>query len=176
MMGWQPEVTEITTGIVPTTQHPSMEPARILARHIRELYDGGNWTAVSMKEVLSGVSRQEALARQGDTHTIAELLHHIDYYASAVMGVLQGGPLEAHDRLSFDLDLPVDEGEWREKVERALQRGRHLADVVEGLDATALDGDFDDGKYGSCHRNILGLIEHTHYHLGQMAILRKLIP
>lgn len=152
-----------------------MEPAHILSRHLRELYEGGNWTAVNLKDVLSGVSRQLALARQGDTHTIAELLHHVDYYAAAVLGVLRGGPLEAHDRFSFDLEVPVDEAAWRGQVEIALQRGRELADLVVGLDAAALDGDFDDGKYGSRHRNILGLIEHTHYHLGQMTILRKLL-
>jgi hypothetical protein len=33
--------------------------------------------------------------------------------------------------------------------------------------------DFDDGKYGTVLRNILGLIEHTHYHLGQIVILKK---
>jgi hypothetical protein len=30
-------------------------------------------------------------------------------------------------------------------------------------------------KYGTYQRNFHGLIEHTHYHLGQIAILKKLV-
>ncbi|HAI83731.1 MAG TPA: DUF1572 domain-containing protein, partial [Chitinophagaceae bacterium] len=28
---------------------------------------------------------------------------------------------------------------------------------------------------GTYYRNILGLIEHTHYHLGQIALIKKII-
>jgi hypothetical protein len=28
-------------------------------------------------------------------------------------------------------------------------------------------------KYGSVLRNIMGVIEHTHYHLGQIVLLKK---
>jgi hypothetical protein len=30
-------------------------------------------------------------------------------------------------------------------------------------------------KYGSFYRNIQGVIEHNHYHLGQIVILKKII-
>ena len=151
-----------------------MEPGKILAKHIRDLYDGGNWTSVCMSATLRDISIGLALARQGEAHTIAELLFHINYYVATVLGVLQGGPLEAHDRFSFDLEVPADESEWRAQVEEALQRGRDLADAVEAMDTVQLESDFADPQYGTWHRNILGLIEHTHYHLGQIALLKRL--
>ena len=35
--------------------------------------------------------------------------------------------------------------------------------------------DMADPKYGSWYRNIHGIIEHAHYHLGQIVLLKKLI-
>lgn len=151
-----------------------MEPNLILAKHLRDLYDGGNWTSVCMSATLRDIPIGQALARIGEVHAIAELLFHIDYYVSTVLGVLKGGALEAHDRFSFDLKVPADETEWRAQVEQALQRGHALADAVEAMDPEQLEGDFADPKYGTWHRNILGLIEHTHYHLGQIALLKRL--
>jgi len=153
-----------------------MEPRQILSKHIRDLYSGGNWTSVCMRDVLGRISHGQALARQGSAHSIAELLYHIDYYVAAVLGVLQGGPLEAHDRYSFDLPVPAGEADWRAMVERALQRGLALADAVERMDAGLLERDFAEAKYGTWHRNILGVVEHTHYHLGQIVILTRLEP
>jgi hypothetical protein len=147
----------------------------MLAKHIRDLYDGGNWTSVCMSETLRDIPIGQALARSGDAHTIAELLYHIDYYVSTVLGVLEGGPLEAHDRFSFDLKVPADESEWRGQVEQVLHRGHALADAVEGMDPVQLEGDFAEPKYGTWHRNILGVIEHTHYHLGQITLLKRLM-
>lgn len=151
-----------------------MELPQTLAKHIRDLYTGGNWTAVCMREVLAGIDCGQALRRRGKAHSIAELLYHIDYYVGTVLGVLQGGPLEAHDRFSFDLTPPAGEAEWRAMVEDALQRGLALADAVERMDPLLMDSDFADPKYGTWHRNILGIIEHTHYHLGQIVILSRL--
>ena len=34
---------------------------------------------------------------------------------------------------------------------------------------------FGDGKYGDYFRNIQGVIEHAHYHLGQIVLVKKLI-
>ena len=30
-------------------------------------------------------------------------------------------------------------------------------------------------EYGNYYRNLHGLIEHTHYHLGQVALIKKLL-
>ncbi len=35
--------------------------------------------------------------------------------------------------------------------------------------------DFADKKYGSYYRNLQGIIEHTHYHLGQIVLIKKML-
>jgi hypothetical protein len=34
---------------------------------------------------------------------------------------------------------------------------------------------FSDEKYGNYYRNIHGIIEHTHYHLGQIVLIKKIL-
>ena len=50
-----------------------------------------------------------------------------------------------------------------------------LAVMVEYLLEETLWEEFTDSKYGNYYRNILGVIEHCHYHLGQIVIIKKLI-
>ena len=38
-----------------------------------------------------------------------------------------------------------------------------------------LQASFIDPQYGSNFRNLVGMLEHTHYHLGQVSMLKKLI-
>ena len=59
--------------------------------------------------------------------------------------------------------------------------GRVVANVekvtllIKQLPDEKLQEDFVDKKYGSYYRNIHGIIEHTHYHLGQIGMLKKII-
>jgi hypothetical protein len=49
------------------------------------------------------------------------------------------------------------------------------ASLIEQLPEQRLWDDFSDQRYGNYYRNILGIIEHGHYHLGQIVLIRKLI-
>ncbi len=46
---------------------------------------------------------------------------------------------------------------------------------IETLDEAKLFEDFADPKYGNYYRNLHGIIEHTHYHLGQISLIKKII-
>lgn len=49
------------------------------------------------------------------------------------------------------------------------------ASFIEKLPESVLLEIFSDEKYGTYYRNILGIIEHSHYHLGQIVIIKKMI-
>jgi hypothetical protein len=51
----------------------------------------------------------------------------------------------------------------------------HFAKLVEEFPENQWTTDFVEKKLGSYYSNVLGLIEHTHYHLGQIVILKKII-
>lgn len=50
-----------------------------------------------------------------------------------------------------------------------------FAQEIEKLDELKLYDVFSEEKYGNYFRNLLGIIEHSHYHLGQISLIKKLI-
>jgi hypothetical protein len=152
-----------------------MNLAPQLAKHFRELYFGGNWTSVNMKDSLENVTWTQANTKIGSLNTIAVLVFHTNYYVAAVLKVLQGGLLEAKDKYSFDLPAIRSAEDWQQLLDKSWTDARNFADAVEHLPEAKLEEIFADEKYGSYYRNIQGVIEHTHYHLGQVVILKKLV-
>ena len=147
--------------------------SRQLALHLRQVLSGGNWTATNLKDTLEGVSCRQAVASSKGRNSIAALLFHMGYYVEAILKVLEGGPLDASDRFSFDLPQMTSDADWEALKKKASDDVERLASLVESLADEELYTPFDDGKYGNVLRNILGLLEHTHYHLGQIALLKK---
>jgi hypothetical protein len=144
-----------------------------IAKQLRAVYFGGNWTAVNLKEQLSDVSWQQATARVYSVNPIATLVYHLDYYVSAVTRVLQGGPLDAKDAYSFDHPPVRSQEEWESLLNRTWTAAENLAALVEALPEDALWQTFANEKYGNYYRNIEGIIEHAHYHLGQIVLIKK---
>jgi hypothetical protein len=146
-----------------------------IAKHFRDVYFGGNWTAVNLKETLADVSWQEATIKVDELNMIGVLLFHIDYYVNALIQVLQGKPLTAKDKFSFDLPPIQSTTDWEDMLTKVWQHAEVFAELVEQLPERKLSEPFLDGKYGTWYRNLTGLIEHTHYHLGQIVLVKKLL-
>ncbi|WP_375434357.1 hypothetical protein [uncultured Hymenobacter sp.] len=146
-----------------------------IAKQFREVYFGGNWTAVNLKESLANVTWQQATTKVHSFNTIAALVYHTTYYVSAVLKVLEGKPLEAKDAYSFN-HLPILTPEdWEKLLSETWTDAEHFACLVELLPESTLWENFSDQKYGSYYRNIQGIIEHTHYHLGQIILIKKML-
>ncbi|WP_410222367.1 DUF1572 domain-containing protein [Pedobacter sp.] len=146
-----------------------------IAKHFNDVHFGGNWTTVNLKDLLADVTWQEATTQLYQLNTIAVLVFHINYYVSAVLKVLQGKTLNASDKYSFDLEPIVNEEQWQALVNKALKEAALFSYELEKLAEEQLLTDFTDAKYGNYYRNISGIIEHTHYHLGQIALIKKII-
>jgi len=90
----------------------------LIAKHFRELYFGGNWTASDLKKQLTDVTWQEATQKIQSFNTIAILTYHIHYYVSAALKVLEGGKLDAKDAYSFS-HPPIESAEdWAEMQDK----------------------------------------------------------
>lgn len=146
-----------------------------LAKHLRDVHFGGNWTTVNLRDTLSDVTWEEATARAGTLNRIVALAFHINYYVDTVLKVLEGGPLDAHDRFSFDHEHLRSSEDWQRFQEKMWSDAERLAVLIARLPDSLLRTDFTDRKYGNHLRNILGLIEHTHYHLGQIVVIKKML-
>jgi uncharacterized damage-inducible protein DinB len=152
-----------------------MNTTQQLAKHCRDVHFGGNWTFVNLKDTLADITWQEATTQYQDSNTIATLLFHINYYINPVARVLQGEPLNASDKFSFDCPTITSQEEWEHLVQKALNEAEQFANEIEKLEESKLFEVFSDEKYGNYFRNLLGIIEHTHYHLGQIALIKKMI-
>ena len=153
-----------------------MNTCRHIAKHLREVYFGGNWTDSNLKDNLAGITWQQATTPVHTFNTIAVLVYHMGYYVSAVTRVLQGKPIDSSDKLSFDHPPIQSEADWQTLQDKLWTRVETCAALIEQLPENKLWETFEDEKYGVYYRNLHGLIEHTHYHLGQIALIKKILP
>lgn len=150
-----------------------MNPSERIAKHYLEVHFGGNWTSVHLKGLLEDVNWKEATCQVSSFNTIAGLFYHIQYFTEAIIPVLEGKPLESHDKYSYDVPEIASEQDWQSLKAKVWDRAKALAELISSIPIETLDQPFFDPKYGTHYRNFHGLIEHTHYHLGQIALIRK---
>jgi hypothetical protein len=148
-------------------------PAQI-AKNLRDVHFGGNWTAVNLKDVLKDVTWEQAVKKHYSFNTIAALVFHINYYQDAILNLLKGIPLNAKDELSFNLPPVQDKDDWDNLLNKLWSDAETLAAIIETLPETKMWDDFWNNKYGNYYRNFTGIIEHCHYHLGQIVLIKKL--
>lgn len=152
-----------------------MSITKQIAKHIRDIHFGGNWTCVNLKDTLADITWEQATARVYSFNSIATLAFHINYYVSTIVKVLQGGPLDAHDKYSFDCPPVQSQQDWENLLQKMWTDAETLVHLVEQLPDEKLWADFSDKKYGTYYRNLHGMTEHSHYHLGQITLIKKIV-
>lgn len=146
-----------------------------IAKHLRDVYFGGNWTVSNLKDALSDVTWQQATTQVYSFNTIAALTYHVSYFVQALLTVLQGEPLNAHDKYSFDHPPILSQEDWDKLLNTVWSDVQNAVGLIEQLPESTLGDNFTDEKYGNYYRNIHGIIEHTHYHLGQIVLIKKIL-
>lgn len=152
-----------------------MNTTQQIATHLHQVYFGGNWTASSLKDQIDGITLNMATKPVSDLNTILALSFHIHYYLKGTMDVLKGGDLTIRDKYSFDHPNLKTEDEWQTFKNTMWNEAKEFISLIENLDDTTLETFLAEEKYGTYFRNLVGIIEHTHYHLGQIAIIKKLV-
>ena len=146
-----------------------------IAKQFRDVHFGGNWTASNLKDNLAGIDWQQATTKVPSFNTIAALVYHINYYVRVVSKVLKDEPLNASDKFSFDQPPIESQEDWTNLLDKTWADAENFANLIEQLPEDKLWEDFFDGKYGNYYRNLHGVIEHAHYHLGQIVLIKKLL-
>jgi hypothetical protein len=146
-----------------------------IAKHLREFYSGGNWTDVNLKSTLKDVTWQQATTKVYSFNTIAVLMFHINYYISAVTKVLQGESLSASDKYCFDCPPILNQKDWEDLMDKSFADAENFAALIEQMPEPKLWETFTDEKYGIYYKNLTGIIEHCHYHLGQIVLIKKIL-
>lgn len=152
-----------------------MNYSQQIAEHIKGVYFGGNWTASNLHNQLQNVDLKTATTKIHDCNTIATLAYHIHYFVIAQSQVLEGKPLQAKDSESFSHPNFTSNAEWTDWKNNIFKQAKHFINLVKDLPEEKLSTFFQEEKYGLYYKNLHGLIEHTHFHLGQIALVKKLI-
>ena len=153
-----------------------MESALQLANRFREVILNGKWIAnTNCNSQLSNVSFEQSIKKIGSLNTIYALTFHINYYVAGILNVFEGGELEIKDKFSFNFTKPKSSKDWDNLREELYLNGEKFTKHVEQMSDDKLTEKFVKEEYGTYHRNINAIIEHSYYHLGQISLIKKLI-
>lgn len=152
-----------------------MTTSQLIAKQLRDVYAGNNWTAATFKEKIVDVTWKEATTQIYNLNTIATLVFHINYYAHEIANTLEGQVFASNDKYAFTHPPIRNEEDWQNMLKGVFADGERLAQQIEKLNDDILSQHFQDEKYGSYYRNFSGIIEHFHYHLGQIVMIKKIL-
>lgn len=152
-----------------------MKLTSLIAQHLIDVHEGNNWTDVSLADVLKDVTLQEATTlTAASPNTIASLLQHITYWNRVMVQRIAGNEVIIDEHNGFKLPLLQTEDDWLKlKIDNNLSSHELAAAMVHFEDAKLEEPLVKGGS--SAYKNLQGAVEHVHYHLGQMMILKKLI-
>ncbi len=133
------------------------------------------WHGAAVNELLAGVSHRDAASRPiADVHSIWELVLHMTTWAEIandrVHGTALGDPSRARDFPS--VPARPSARAWTSARQGLTAAHAQLADTVAGLTDDALTETVPSRTY-TVGAMIDGVIEHTTYHGGQIALLRR---
>ena len=146
-----------------------------IADQIERCWNGPAWHGPSLREILEGVSADQAAGHPiEDAHSIWELVLHAAAWAEKARASLESGETHLSDEENFPAVLASELSAW-EAAKRRLESAHHdLAAAVRALEDSELSRtvrgmNFQFSLYILFH----GVVQHSLYHAGQMILLKK---
>jgi hypothetical protein len=150
-----------------------MNESKRLATQLERALNGGAWHGPSWREALEGVTREDALHRPiPDAHSMAEIVLHAITWHDVVRRRLEGESPQVSDAEDWPAAGLADEAAWSAAVTRLLDTGRSLCKAIERFPAERLEEN-RPGVDDTWFALIIGQLQHTLYHAGQIGLLRK---
>ncbi|MXV14822.1 DinB family protein [Hufsiella ginkgonis] len=147
-----------------------------LSRHLLEVSNGGNWTEVDLAATLQNLDYREAsTVTAASPNTIAALVHHLTYWNRVMKQRLAGIDVLVPEINGFDVPAINNDRDWAALAADYFLSARELADAILQADEERLWDPIVPGRPSSVYKSLQGTVEHIHYHLGQLMILKKLI-
>src|SRR5438128_6820776 len=146
-----------------------MRPTERLLDQLNRAFGGEAWHGPALRNLLDGVTDEQAKARPiRGAHSILELVVHIGTWNDVVARRVSGTVVESD---TVDDWADISKISWKgaiEKLERAQSR---LTDAVARLGTDDLEQPVA-GAERSKFSEIAGVLQHTVYHSGQIALLK----
>ncbi len=147
----------------------------LIAQHLLEVHEGNNWTDMNLTDVLKDITAQEAATvTPASANTIEALLNHITYWNRVMVQRIIGVKVEVPLSNGFDTKLPLTNADWQHAIAENMVSAYELAEAIKTVDGTKLEKPII-ADYSSTYKNLQGTVEHVHYHLGQIVMLKNLV-
>jgi uncharacterized damage-inducible protein DinB len=154
------------------------ETARI-RNQFERAFNGEAWHGPSVLALLDGVTAEQAAARPiPGAHSIWELTLHIAAWEDACRRRLEGDPAQLSDDENFPPITNTTEPAWQDAKTKLSEVHQRLLDAIDATDDSRLDQpiiNHTETTFSTAYVTLHGGVQHTLYHAGQIAILKKAI-
>lgn len=148
-----------------------------LADQLRRASEGGAWHGPSLRELVADVSPMQAAAHPvANGHSIWELVLHIEAWVRFSREAVQGTPMPQNLAPERDWPKPIDIGPqaWNVATRRLFDAHEELYRAIESFSDQRLR-DIVPGRKYDFYYLLSGITQHSLYHAGQIALLKKAI-
>lgn len=143
---------------------------------LKRAFQGPAWHGPSLRELLEGVTAEQALAHPiPGAHTIWELVNHVIAWEQISKRRLEGDSAnDVPDEVNFPPVADTGEHAWQTTLESLAASNQSLRESIKRIDDVKLE-EMAAGQNYSNYAMLHGVIQHDLYHAGQIALLKKAI-
>ena len=147
---------------------------RIFDQYDRAM-NGDAWHGDPVWKILDGISAEQAGTRaHPGSHTIWELVSHMAFWETEVNRRLNNLPARSLEELNFPAMPEPTAENWNSTLGEFRQSNLEFRQTLSQLDPSRLDQP-TLGSDKSVYIEVHGVIQHSLYHAGQIALLRKIL-
>ncbi|MDP9268774.1 MAG: DinB family protein [Acidobacteriota bacterium] len=149
-----------------------------LADQLHRALTGDPWYGPAIREILRGVAAKQASARPvAGAHSIWELVHHITSWLKMIDSAVHGKPLlpwpsPAMEKFDWPRVTKTDAAGWVRAQRDLYDVGEKLRRSIRAFDPKRMR-DKVPGRTSNFADALPGIVQHTVYHAGQIAILKN---
>jgi hypothetical protein len=146
-----------------------------IADQLRRAFSGDPWHGPSLQDLLNSVTPKQAMDRPlSSAHSIWELVLHIQVWTHAGLEVARGTPLPKLYGTEKDWPAVADSSAaaWTDAKDSMFQTCSQLVLAIEQFSDARLEETVPGRKYDFYYL-FHGIIQHSLYHGGQIALLKK---
>lgn len=146
---------------------------RRIQDQLRRAVEGGAWHGPALREIIGDLGAGEAARRPlPDVHSPWEIVSHVVAWLETVRRRLDGEEIELGEAEDWPRTAGPDESAWVELRERLARAHEELQRTLERMSDEELERRVP-GKTYTNYFMLHGVVQHTLYHAGQIAILKK---
>jgi len=148
-----------------------MSNLKEVIQNLKDTFNGSAWHGPNLQEILKDITAEQSLRKVGNSHNIAELVHHIYAWRFYVIQHLEGRDnYEVPDDFNFIKIETIDKKHWIQLKSQLTDSQSIILNHLQSANDSLLDK-LVGGREFKYSKLLHGLIHHDLYHAGQIRML-----